>query len=175
MFDKLFVLLIMQIYKLLFAKKEFEMYKVISSDMFPPAPSCLLNIQQSSLNKKTDSTVLQTKHYITLFAKKRTLFIISPVLLGISTRFKNLYIIWGAHMYTYIGTETHRGCVLLLRHPKLVTWRTSASADWGGGGGGGNGGGGLAASYTWTSTICCPFYPDLLRPEQTWSRLVKSH
>ena len=46
-----------------------------------------------------------------------TLFIISPLLLGLSTQFKNWYI---GFYNTYSGTETHWGCVSL-PHLKSVT------------------------------------------------------
>ena len=66
MFNKQFSLLIMKICKLLFAKKNIEIYEVIHSDMFPPVPSCLLNIQQSphclaSLNKEEKKTKVALK------------------------------------------------------------------------------------------------------------------
>ena len=80
---------------------------------------------------------MHSKHYGNVCEKAWwTLFIISPVLIGLLTQFKNWYIVWRPHQHKRQNSwETHGGCVLLLHHLKLVTWfgRTGTPVDSGGG------------------------------------------
>ena len=84
--------------------------------------ACFYRLSLHQTHRKRDSNV--TKKAC------RTLFIISPVFLGLSTQFKNWYTVW--RLLQHISwTKTHWGSDSLLRHLKLVMWfwRAGPSID----------------------------------------------
>ena len=70
----------------------------------------------------THDDTIQEKAWQKLFSR-------SPVLLGLSTQFKNWYMVWSLHLQHKLKLETHWGCVLLLHHLESVTWFGSAGAS----------------------------------------------
>ena len=103
----------------------------------------LVGVVPFSTNRKGSSTVFfllaDTSCLWTLLWKK-PIFIVSSCTKHTANMTAMFYqqktgIKFEGHANIYVRTETHGGCVLLLRHLKLATWfgRTGASVDSGGG------------------------------------------